>query len=98
MLTVILSDYTVAQQADPTRPLTGASEVVSKKAAQRMKLQSIVENGQDLTVVINGKLLKIGDRIEQYQLEKINKNSVVLTSPDKRLELSLFSPIVAKSQ
>lgn len=94
----MLSGNAVAQQTDPTRPFSGGSEAVNKIAVQRMKLQSIVENGQDLTVVINGKLLKVGDRIEQYQLEKINKNSVVLTSADKRLELSLFSPIVAKSQ
>ena len=95
---MMLPDWVIAQEIDPTRPLFGASETVNKKVNQTIKLQSIVNNGQDLTVVINGKLLKVGDRIEQYQLEKINNNSVVLSSPEKRLELSLFSPIVAKSQ
>lgn len=90
--------HAVAQEVDPTRPLFGESQASSNKVTQAIELQSIINNGQQLTVVINGRLLKVGDKIEQYQLKKINKNSVVLSSTDKHLELSLFSPIVAKSQ
>lgn len=93
----MFSGQLIAQEADPTRPLSGASKVIDKNVKQAIQLQSIVDDGEHSTVIINGQVLKVGDRIEQYQLEQINKNNVVLSSTDKRLELSLFSAIVAKS-
>ncbi|XQW85542.1 hypothetical protein ACOYR1_02080 [Thalassotalea piscium] len=89
-----------AQEIDPTSPLFGSEVNLNQKSNQAIQLQSIVGQGKQATVVINGKVLRLGGLIEQYQLAKINKNSVVLasTSTDKRLELSLFSPVVAESK
>ncbi|GHE99095.1 hypothetical protein [Thalassotalea profundi] len=94
-LVFMLTGQVVAQEVDPTRPLSGSSTVAYHHVKSTMQLQSIVDNGEHSTVIINGKVLKVGDRIEQYQLKQINKKNVVLSSPDKHLELSLFSPIVA---
>ncbi|MGB1197572.1 MAG: hypothetical protein ACPG46_00910 [Thalassotalea sp.] len=95
-IAVMLSTTVTAQEVDPTRPLSASGQVGSEiKTITVMQLQSIVDSEKALTVVINGKVLKLGDRIEQYQLKKINKKSVVLSAADKRLELSLYSPVIA---
>jgi hypothetical protein len=47
-------------------------------------------------VVINGKILKKGDRISGYRIEKINKKTVKLRSEQKQITLSLFAKSVTK--
>lgn len=82
---------------DPTRPLSGVTTAQSKVAKNRLVLQSIVENEHSRKAIINGKILKVGDSIGQYELVAINARTVVLNSLQKEMELSLFSATVAKS-
>ena len=81
---------------DPTKPLFGGSS--SKQATKRtpLVLQSIMEVGEHRKVIINGKVLKLGDKISSYKVTAITSKTVVLNSAQQRLELSLFSSAVTK--
>lgn len=97
LLLSILACFVQAQSADPTRPFSfhnTESQSVAKKNS--LVLQTIVEHGKKKSVVINGKLLNIGEQISQYKLATIAEGYVVLSSPEKDLKLSLFSNVVAK--
>ncbi len=94
-----LSPSSYAQSKDPTRPfVSGESNNMVTRAKGQLVLQTIVEQGDTKRVIINGKLLNIGDQISQYKLQKIANNYVVLSSPEQELTLSLFSTVVAKSR
>jgi len=92
----LLSVSAVAKQTDPTRPFSGSSAAVKKAKVNQLVLQSIVEQGGEKSVIVSGKLLKLGDKIGQYRLDEINTNQVTLISAEKRLTLPLFSNVVAK--
>ncbi len=91
-----------AQNADPTRPLSGSGFSSINKAEEAAKseliLESIVHGYKVHTAVINGQVLKVGDFIRQYKLVAVNNTSVVLRSAEKRLKLSVFSGVVVKSK
>lgn len=94
-----LSISSQAQSIDPTKPFQqGEMNNTVTRAKGQLVLQTIVEQGETKRVVINGKLLNIGDQISQYKLLKIANNYVVLSSPEQELTLSLFSTVVAKSR
>lgn len=87
----------VGASVDPTKPLmfgTGhqTSQVIAK---QELTLQTIIERDNKISVVINGQLLNVGDNIEQYKVITIEGSSVLLSSPEKNLKLSLFSSVLA---
>ena len=85
------------QSVDPTKPLSyQASTGSNKLQIKDYVLQSIIDNGQQKHVVINGKLMVLGDQIGPYQLINITKEHVVLSSTEKELKVSLFSSVVAK--
>ncbi len=99
LVLLLFTAYGYGQTTDPTRPFgstfKGDGEQGAKQVSQYL-LQTIIDNGEHQRVVINGKLLALGDRIGPYQLSKINSQSVVLTSLDNELTMSLFSPVVTK--
>lgn len=97
LLVLIISLPIAAQTADPTKPF-GLSANASKNSAKSnaLILQTIVDSDTQKSVVISGKLLTVGDNIRQYKLAKIAKNYVVLSSAEKNITLSLFSPVVSK--
>lgn len=85
-----------AQQADPTRPFGVQASVnhnTEKKSA--LVLQSIIQSKQVKKAVINGKLLNVGDKYKGFELVAINSKGVVLQSSQGRMELSLFSGVIA---
>jgi hypothetical protein len=86
-----------AKNIDPTRPFTGkksSSSVVKKQS--KLELQSIIEQGQQRKVIINGTILKKGEHIEGYQVVKISSKNVHLQSSERRLTLSLFTKVLSK--
>lgn len=88
-----------AQQLDPTKPFNSAGHVSSQKSQfNELSLQSIVEQNSEKSVIVSGKLLKVGDKIRNYTLKRIKISSVILKSADKQIELSLFSDVVEKSK
>ncbi|GLX77873.1 hypothetical protein tinsulaeT_12130 [Thalassotalea insulae] len=97
LLLMIFAWGSHSQSVDPTRPLSASYQgATTQKQFSQYVLQSIIDSGQRKKVVINGKLMSLGDRIGQYQLSAIKDNSVVLSSPDKELAMSLFSPVVVQ--
>lgn len=84
-----------AYMTDPTKPLSYSANTSAKVIEkEELTLQTIVERENTKSVVISGQLLSVGDKIEQYELIKIENNSVVLSSPEKKLKLSLFSSVL----
>jgi len=98
-MVLLFSAVAGGQEFDPTRPIVGSAGAIKNQSVKKtLVLQSIVNHGHGKTVIINDKILKLGERIAQYRLTKINAKSVVLSSQEKRITLSLFSEIMAKSQ
>ena len=101
MLSIMLPWLAVAKSGvDPTRPLTGSSSanIASVKKTGALVLESIISRQKSRMAIINGTLLKQGDSIGKYQVKKLAKNSVLLTSIDGELELLLFPEEVAISK
>jgi MSHA biogenesis protein MshK len=99
---VVMSLSYVASAAsnDPTKPF-GQSDVSSNGAGgellkNKLVLQSIVHGDGIHTAVINGKVIKPGERIGEYRLIAINDASVVLRNDDERLKLHIFKRSVLK--
>lgn len=82
---------------DPTRPFgQGVVSTNGEQAVNSLVLQSIVHGDGIHTAVINGKVIKPGEYIGQYQLVAINDASVVLRSDDERLTLNVFKQRIIK--
>lgn len=89
---VLLPVY--GQASDPTRPLTLGPEAIQVKNKEGLILQSIIRQGEIRKAVINGGVVKLGDKINGYQVIAITANGAVLKSAQHQLELSLFSAAV----
>ena len=98
VLSLVSSFSHAGQDLDPTKPFSDQrrSGKVTKNAP--LVLQSIIRRENNRIAVINNKALKVGDEIGLYQVVAINSKSVVLNSLQQRIELSLFTNVVAKSQ
>ncbi len=88
--------------ADPTRPFSGSKPLNSTLSSEnveekqiKLELQSIIEQGKQRKVIINGKILKKGEHIDIYQVIKINSDSVILKSAEQRLTLPLFIKVLS---
>jgi len=77
---------------DPTTPL--GAVVNSGRAQSKMTLQAIFEKEDKSQVMINGKLLALGDRIGHYSVVKITDNSAVLRSSDSERILTLRRHVI----
>jgi MSHA biogenesis protein MshK len=94
---VSITFNSVAATNDPTKPFgLGAITSGTNVAVKSLILQSIVHGDGIHTAVINGKVIKPGEYINQYRLVAINDDSVVLRSDDERLKLYVFKQRVLK--
>ena len=86
------------QERDPTQPI--AKNLSGKLSQQKksLKLESIVNQGQQKIAIINGKLVKVGEMFGQYRVKEIGKSNVILATAEKQIELSLFRQVVASPQ
>jgi len=100
LLLLFLSQYVNGQQVDPTKPfgaVASSSSSDSEKSTQLI-LQSIIQRGGNKKAIIDGKVLNVGDKYKGFELITINSKGVVLDSPQGRMELSLFSGVIANSK
>lgn len=95
LLILFLSVTASSQQVDPTRPFGVSASAKNTEQKSALVLQSIIQRGQEKKAVINGKILKIGDRYKDFELMAINSKGVVLQSSQSKMELSLFSGVIA---
>lgn len=98
LLVLFLSQYANSQQIDPTRPFGALASANSGSKATALVLQSVIQSDNKRKAIINDQVLYIGDRYNGFELIAINANGVVLDSPQGRMELSLFSGVIANSQ
>lgn len=84
---------------DPTRPPAGRiSTEAASEAAAVLRLQAIMVTSQSAHVVINGKRLKVGDRIGEVRILAIRPHSILIDREGKREELRLSAPIIQTSR
>lgn len=93
-------DVASAYAIDPTQPPAGrvsAAAAVGESAAV-LRLQAIMVTSQSAHVVINGKRLKVGDRIGEVRILAIRPHSILIDREGKREELRLSAPIIQTSR
>lgn len=94
VFSISMSSYSNTPRGlDPTKPLFGSKQATVVKVGNKLALESILRSGSSATAIINGKALKVNDNIGEYRLTKINNDSVVLSSPEKEVRLSLFASV-----
>lgn len=82
--------------ADPTKPEflqpaeTSLSVNAESSAPVAIPVLSFIQIGQRRSAVINGQLVKVGDRVANYLVQQIDARQVVLQQGDQRLVLKLF--------
>ena len=78
--------------ADPTKPIDYKSKPVKKTSrAVLPKLQSILVEGQQRQAIINNKLYTAGQRVNGYQITRIENDAVLLRYKSKSYKLALYT-------
>jgi hypothetical protein len=79
----------------PRRPLKRARPRISRKGAPRahkapsLKLTGVIVGGSNSIAIINGKLLRPGERIDGYQVVKVEEKGAFLRSGNRTFKLEL---------
>jgi MSHA biogenesis protein MshK len=89
---LLLSSTTLkATEYDPTRPFNLNSKVLGQKSInKRFVLSSIIHGDGIHTAIINDKIYRVFDYIDDYQITAVNSDSVILRSNTERLKLNVF--------
>jgi len=98
LLLLFLPIYASSQQVDPTQPFGVVVSGNSSEKKTTLILQSIIQSDNNRKAIIDGQVLNVGDKYRGFELISINSKGVVLDSPQGRMELSLFSGVIANSQ
>lgn len=95
-----------AELPDPTRPATYKTKADEPiyvedfesgiKEKTNWILSAIRISEKDKTAIVNGKLVRVGDAIEQGKVLEIKPQSVVIDHEDKKLIVRLFNNQVIK--
>lgn len=101
--TLFVSISTVWAQVprDPTKPApgfgpAGEAEVVSFSSAQGYVLQSVIRrHGVKPVGMINGKMVRVGEKIDEYVLVKLTETEATLKGEAGK-EILVMSPSVEK--
>jgi hypothetical protein len=90
-LLCLISPMTNAEMKDPTKPPQLAAVV----AHNGYTLTAIMTSDNKKLAIINGKVVRIGDEIDNAKVTAINSNTVELDAPSGSLTLTLMVyPIV----
>ena len=94
-ISTVFATPLLAKSVDPTKPLNHTqSNAAGSKTKQDIELQSIIKDGGQLKVIVNGNLLKVGDKFQQYRLTLVTEQYIVLLSEEQELKIPLFSKVV----
>ncbi|MCT6698318.1 hypothetical protein [Rheinheimera sp. 4Y26] len=79
--------------ADPTAPEAQLQpEGATAQAPESVpRLSLIRSDGRSYQALINGVLVKTGDKVGPYQVQRISAGQVILQQGEKRLQLNLFN-------
>lgn len=98
-LTLALFSLTSAAQPlrDPTRPPPGAFAVAKAGAkpvaGKSMTLQTVLISPQRRTVVISGRIMSLGDKMDGYRLVEIRATEVVMKGSKGTRTLRLYPAV-----
>ncbi|KGJ94314.1 hypothetical protein [Colwellia psychrerythraea] len=89
---LLTSPISFAADTDPTRPfgVNGSGSINLLKRDGGFVLSSIIHGDGIHTAVINGKIYKMFDYVDEYRITAINSHSVILRSKSKRLKINVF--------
>ena len=79
----------------PMRPWKKTVHKVTRKGQSRpqkappFKLKGVIVGGGNSVAIINGKLLRLGERIDGYQLVRIEQKEVFLRSGNRTVKIKL---------
>jgi hypothetical protein len=79
----------------PMRPLKKAEQRIMPKGEPRvqkatsLKLKGVIVGGSNSVAIINGKLLRVGERIDGYEVVRIEEKMVFLRSGNSTFKLEL---------
>ncbi len=92
VLMVLASSVSFAADVDPTRPfgVSGSDSNNQLKRDAGFILSSVIHGDGIHTAVINGKIYKMFDYVDEYRITAINSHSVILRSKSKRLKINVF--------
>ena len=82
---------------DPTRPPAGFGGAATAPVESAPRLQSILISSTRRIVIINGKTMKVGDKIGDAQLVAINENDVLLRTGKSLEVLRLYPSLVRRA-
>jgi hypothetical protein len=92
-----------AELPDPTRPANYFSESKepvffqeSKDGKRIWTLSAVRVSKKDRTAILNGKLVREGDKVNQAKVLEISPQSVVIEHDNKKLIVRLFNDLVIK--
>lgn len=96
VLLILSTTWAVAQRGleDPLRPLAGvpASDAeeaakIEQKQPHELRLEAVLLSAERTVAIINGHALQVGDQIEGFRLNKIEKSRVELQKKQKKIVL-----------
>ena len=94
-LYLLLSQVVIA---DPTRPAPGwqtdATQNTAAPVSETLKLQLIKDSPHGKTALINGQLLRKGQKIKHYTVQDISAQQVILDVNGERHVLSLLNTAI----
>lgn len=80
--------------ADPTRPpasFSAPSDASTPAASGLPRLQLIMQTALGYQAMLDGKLVRTGERYLQYQVLKIDAERIILTSDQGQLQLFIHN-------
>jgi hypothetical protein len=86
------TNYKAAPEQDPEEIAKKKKEeerVAILKSVQTLQLQTVVVRGNRKACMINNTMYQEGEQVDQFTLEKINPNAVVVKSGSYRFELKM---------
>lgn len=87
---------------DPTEPLRGVRAAGNAGQQVHWIVQGIFHNPESVFAVVNGQVVRVGDRIDGAIVNEIGDNRVLLTNSEKRVELyvrqNFMTPLPVENQ
>ena len=85
-----------AEFRDPTQPSQNYLSPGATETSSVLSLNGIIHSGKEKKALINAKLVKQGDLIQDYLVKEISDNQVILVKGKESLQLNLIAKTVEK--
>ena len=87
---VVVTQTSAADLRDPTRPPNAPAAVMSRVGGPvSLQLQAVIGTGQSRVAIVNGKVVRVGDKVDGAVIDEISSATVRYTRGGKQLVASL---------